>query len=363
MSFERLVIHSFGELQLVFSYFLGCVSSGKNRVTHLIRNNRFARHVHEEPYQYKDEVITNFCLRVCDSVLIVFIDVHQFSVLAMSSNGIIDRGSTGKHHPNNILNDLTGEEWLFFTRSILRTSYPHEYSQEIRRTHGANKPPRLMKSLIEYFTKSGQTVLDPFAGVGGTLLGASMCGRRAVGIEINRKWIDIYVKVCEREGLPVQEMIHGDCLAVLPTLSRCDLFDFVVFDPPYNVDMKITMCNRNYGRQNRKKSYHPFSEDSRDISRVDSYEDYLDRVEDVFILLHPLVRKRGYIVIIIRDAYQASRYIFAGYDVTKRAERAGFVPKGDIIWYQSGSRLRPYGYPYAYVPNIVHQHILVLRKE
>ena len=29
--------------------------------------------------------------------------------------------------------------------------------------------------------------------------------------------------------------------------------------------------------------------------------------------------------------------------------------------YQAGTRLRPYGYPKVFVPNIAHQHILVLR--
>ena len=43
-----------------------------------------------------------------------------------------------------------------------------------RRVHGANKPPRLMARLIEFFTKPGELVLDPFAGVGGTLLGAAI---------------------------------------------------------------------------------------------------------------------------------------------------------------------------------------------
>jgi len=37
------------------------------------------------------------------------------------------------------------------------------------------------------------------------------------------------------------------------------------------------------------------------------------------------------------------------------------VTKGDLIWHQAGARLRPYGYPRGFVPNIVHQHILVLR--
>ena len=44
----------------------------------------------------------------------------------------------------------------------------------VRKAHGANKPPRLMARLIEFFTRSGELVLDPFAGVGGTLLGAAI---------------------------------------------------------------------------------------------------------------------------------------------------------------------------------------------
>ena len=71
----------------------------------------------------------------------------------------------------------------------------------------------------------------------------------------------------------------------------------------------------------------------------------------------------GTCVVIVRDAYQGGRYLFTGSDLAARAAAAGFVPKGDLIWYQAGTRLRPYGYPRTFVPNIVHQHILVLRKE
>ncbi|MFQ5799234.1 MAG: DNA methyltransferase, partial [Bacteroidota bacterium] len=90
----------------------------------------------------------------------------------------------GKYHPKNTLNDLAGNEWLFFTKTVLRTSYPSEFGHKLRRKHYANKPPALMREMIEFFTKRGQTVLDPFAGVGGTLLGASLCGRKTTGVEL-----------------------------------------------------------------------------------------------------------------------------------------------------------------------------------
>jgi len=84
-------------------------------------------------------------------------------------------------------------------------------------------------------------------------------------------------------------------------------------------------------------------------------------MEGVLGELRRVLRDGRYATIIVRDAYQEGRYRFTGADLCARAERVGFVTKGDLIWYQAGTRLRPYGYPKAFVPNIAHQHILVLR--
>src|ERR671918_2390246 len=105
-------------------------------------------------------------------------------------------------HPKNTLNELSGEEWLYFTKSVWTTAYPSELGHALRREHGANKPPRLMARLIEFFTKGGELVLDPFAGVGGTLLGAAIPRgpRRAIGIELSPAWVSVYEEVL-REAL------------------------------------------------------------------------------------------------------------------------------------------------------------------
>ena len=67
-------------------------------------------------------------------------------------------------HLKNTLNDKSGDRFLYFTKSVLSTSYPSVYSHELRKKHGANKPPQLMALLIEFFTKTGMSVLDPLAG-------------------------------------------------------------------------------------------------------------------------------------------------------------------------------------------------------
>lgn len=276
-----------------------------------------------------------------------------------------------KIHPRNKLNALTGEEWLYRSKSVLQTSYPSAYGHALRKRHGANKPPQLMQALIEFFTKPGQCVLDPFAGVGGTLLGASLCDRRAIGIEINPEWAGIYHTVCAQSDLAPQTLILGDTLKVLGSIEAGSI-DFVATDPPYNRQFERTMCNGAYENQNRKTDFGTFSDNPDDFSNSATYGDFLDRMERMFGMLLPLLREGAYVAVILRNAYQDGEYMMTQADVAERARRprlragrgtARLFLKGEIIWHQSGTRLRPYGYPYAFVPNIAHQTIVVLRKE
>jgi hypothetical protein len=76
-----------------------------------------------------------------------------------------------------------------------------------------------------------------------------------------------------------------------------------------------------------------------------------------------VLRPNRYALFIVRDAYQDGHYRFTAADLARQAESVGFAAKGDIVWSQAGARLRPYGYPHGFVPNIVHQHIVVLRAQ
>jgi len=103
------------------------------------------------------------------------------------------------------------------------------------------------------------------------------------------------------------------------------------------------------------------TDDPADFANSASYGEYLDRMGALFGESRRVLRDKHYAVVIVRDAYQEGSYRFVSSDLAARAEPHGFTTKGDLIWYQAGTRLRPYGYPHAFVPNIVHQHVLVLR--
>jgi DNA modification methylase len=293
-------------------------------------------------------------------------------------------------HPANDLNELSGEEWLYFTKSVWTTAYPSELGHQRRKAHGANKPPRLMARLIEFFTKSGELVLDPFAGVGGTLLGAAIARgpRRAIGLELDERWIAAYRETvealaAERDGAgPVLadlgprdpggvrgfdpaglEMRHGDARALLRAIPDASV-DLVATDPPYNVQLPMTMAGGKLAEThaNRRTDYAMVSTLDADLANLPDYPAFLDAMQDVLAECQRVLRPGRYAVLIVRDAYQGGRYLFTAADLAARADAVGLVPKGDIAWYQAGTRLRPYGYPRSFVPNIAHQHIVVLRK-
>jgi DNA modification methylase len=293
-------------------------------------------------------------------------------------------------HPANDLNELSGEEWLYFTKSVWTTAYPSELGHDRRRAHGANKPPRLMARLIEFFTRTGELVVDPFAGVGGTLLGASIARgpRRVIGIELDPRWAAVYretvAALCaERDGAGPRladlgtndpggertfdpsgaELREGDARALLPQIPSGSV-DFVATDPPYNVQLAMTMAGGPLAAEhaNRRTDYAMVSDLAGDLANLPDYASYLNAMGGILGEVARILRPGRYATLIVRDAYQEGRYLFTAADLAARADAAGLVPKGDIAWYQAGTRLRPYGYPRAYVPNIAHQHILVLRR-
>jgi adenine-specific DNA-methyltransferase len=81
-----------------------------------------------------------------------------------------------------VLNDWEKEIW-----EIPNVKANHREKTE----HPCQYPIELVERCILALTNEGSWVLDPFAGVGTTLLGAYKNNRNALGIEIHKKYVDI----------------------------------------------------------------------------------------------------------------------------------------------------------------------------
>ena len=70
--------------------------------------------------------------------------------------------------------------------------------------HPTEKPQALMSELLSDFTKSGETILDPFAGIGTTLVAAKRLGRKAIGIELSAQYCEVAARRLSQGALPLE---------------------------------------------------------------------------------------------------------------------------------------------------------------
>lgn len=96
-------------------------------------------------------------------------------------------------HPG--FNDITGDEFKEWVLGIW--SFNGESAKRIG--HEAPFPRDLPRRCIKLFSFVGDTVLDPFSGSGTTMIEAVNNGRRAIGIESERKYCDLSLKRMEKE--------------------------------------------------------------------------------------------------------------------------------------------------------------------
>lgn len=256
--------------------------------------------------------------------------------------------------PNNKLNDLTGREWKFATRSVISKPYPLNMQHKLRKQHGGQKPPELCADLIRTFTKKGVLVLDPLAGVGGTLLGAILSGRRAIGFEINKKWVDIYYEVCALESLKPEPMTLGDCKVLLKSVKD-DSIDFILTDVPYWTMDKVTKTRSRRAPATHLSSFDDGTQSTKEV--------WLREMQTIFAECQRVLRWNRYLAIFVGDMYRGKNYHMLGAELAQVIENEHLVLKANLIWYDVSKNLHVFGYPSAFIPSMIHQNILLLRKE
>lgn len=73
-------------------------------------------------------------------------------------------------------------------------------TQPFSEAHFATMPPALAERCIQAGCKPGGTVLDPFSGSGTTGLAAGRHGRRYVGVDLNRDYLDLSLRTRLAQG-------------------------------------------------------------------------------------------------------------------------------------------------------------------
>lgn len=273
-----------------------------------------------------------------------------------------------KVDPRNKLNELTAKEWIVETISVwnqrgLGAGHP---DAKIERQHPAPFSFTDVGRLIRYFTKSGQTVLDPFVGVGSTLKACAVDRRKGIGIELNPEFAELSRERLDTEigdmlsTVEDQRIVEGDARDILPTIAD-ESVDFVVTSPPY---WSILKKEDHKVRQERLANglSKDYGDDPRDLAMIEDYEEFLEELTRLFGECARTLKSGKYMAIIVSDFRDKSRYIMFHADLARSLEKVGLEMRGLKVLYQRHKKVFPYGYPYSYVPNIHNQYILILQK-
>ncbi|NOX17195.1 MAG: site-specific DNA-methyltransferase [Chlorobi bacterium] len=279
----------------------------------------------------------------------------------------IDLGERGRLNLKNKLNDLTGKEWIKFTKSWFVHNPKRRSEEEV--IHPAKFPESLVKEFIEFFTKKDEWALDPFLGVGSALCAAGELGRNGVGVELNPEYFNAAkIRIKKVKTKTKLKPLLGSSLDLKKLLKKAKLgdrkFDYVITSPPY-----WNQLERNSIRQKSRTEKNldtKYSEDAEDLGNISSYEEFIEAQAKIFDEVYDVTKDNGYLTIITNNVFFDGRLYPLAYDtatsLTKRGEKS-WVLKDEKIWLQNDKRLLALGINNAWVGNRHHQYCLIFRKE
>lgn len=260
-------------------------------------------------------------------------------------------------------NDLDGSTWTRYSISIW--SDIRKTAEEAALRHPAMFPAALAGRLIECFTKRGMTVLDPFLGVGSTLIAAKQLGRHGIGIEINPD----YAQIAERrlqtltleqhwsDGVETSHRVIVGDARDLEQYVAPEQVDLVVTSPPY-WDILLEKRTADY------KPIRHYGNLEKDLGKIRDYEQFLNELQVIFSKVYRTLRSGGYCCVVVMDIRKKDRFFPYHSDLATRLQQVGYIYDDLIIWDRRHeyNNLRPLGYPSVFRVNKVHEFILIFKK-
>ena len=266
----------------------------------------------------------------------------------------------------NKLNDLTSKEWLKFQKSWFIHNPPPR-KKDVR-VHPAKFPETMAQEFIEFFTKRGETVLDPMAGTGSTLIAALRTGRNSYGVELNPKYAQIANETVMEEKVELgpesqaltAQVFQGDAAKLegfnLPVI------DYVLTSPPYWDMLRAKGAKTQQARRDTAELDVHYSDDPHDLGNISDYDQFMFSLVEVYQKLKPLLREKAYLTIIVKNVKKGGKIYPLAWDLA-RSLGDTYTLKDEKIWLQDNQPLAPFGLGSAWVSNTFHHYCLQFRND
>jgi len=248
------------------------------------------------------------------------------SVIRLMSKRANNRDNTNaakqaRRKPARKCNALDGKRWL--QNSISVWSDIRKTTEETRLKHPALFPTMLVERLIETFLPpDGNLILDPFAGIGSTLVAAQKLGRRAIGVELSPEFAAV-----ARKRLTGGETASEATARKGERISQCEIVvgsanDLAKWVAPNSVDLCVTSPPYwdilNQRRTADMKATRHYGNLEHDLGTIADYHAFLDALVAVCRQVLAALKPGAYCCVVVMDLRKKNRFFPLHSDLATR---------------------------------------------
>jgi DNA modification methylase len=237
---------------------------------------------------------------------------------------------------NTHINCSTAKEWV---RGMV-TIQPFYYEKRDIRDkdiHPAVFPIALPKHFINLLTHKGELVLDPFVGIGTTLVAAQDLDRNAVGFDLKEEYVEIAKNRLSQSRLTQdsQQIAIVDDAHNIPKYLEKETVSLCITSPPYANMLAHERLNKSIrGNLRQNKHYlkiQQYSNNPLDLGTM-NHEEYAKALEEIYSGILPLMRPKAHCIINVNDVWENNKRIPTHMHVIEALTKAGFEFRNTFIW-------------------------------
>jgi len=238
--------------------------------------------------------------------------------------------------PDNRISCATPKEW---TKGMVTIHAFYYGGRDIRdkQIHPAVFPIALPAHFIRLLTHEGELVLDPFVGIGTTLIAAQDLNRNAVGFDLKKEYIDIAKQRLGQSRLNqhAKQTAIVDDARKIPEYFREKTISLCITSPPYANMLNRPRLNKSI-RGNLRQNEHyltiqQYSNDLRDLGTM-NHKEYAKALEEIYSEILPFMKPRAHCIININDVWWKNKRYLTHLHVIDALTKAGFEFRNTFIW-------------------------------
>jgi DNA modification methylase len=236
----------------------------------------------------------------------------------------------------NRISCVNGKEWTKGMVTIKEFFYEKRDIRD-KNIHPATYPIALPAHFIQLLTHEGELVLDPFVGIGSTLVAAQDLNRNAVGFDLNPKYLEIAKSRLSQSRLTssTQQIAICDESHHIPEYLEPNSVSLCITSPPYAMMLNRPRLNKSMRGDTRENEHflkvQQYSDNPLDLGTM-NHDEYSKALEEIYSGIIPLMKPRAHCIVNVNDVWWENKRYLTHIYVIEALRRAGFEFRNTFIW-------------------------------